>query len=658
MASITVKGKTGDFLIGRDSHYTMHCLFETKETMVQESFGKDVSQLMSALNDVEDFHGIDRTTWHEGPEGQLGEPEESTHSHMVVNIGGDTEDVGHLRDAVDRLREAGGVDPYPWRTVPALDEPFDSQRNAVSALHLLEFKLAIGRILSASEWSRGELTFGQSFVASGFNAGEVIKTVSFSGWRRAASSRDDARETVEEILRTAPFFTVGISFKTIGRIERTKIFGRGGGDEDVQTPGSVPTSDIDELGSLSTVWTPGIQGFETDPVFPDNVNSTDPTAYKRAGVTISILRQDDPEGTDTLEPFEEKFDGYWNIQARSEPSVTIVPFVGIPLASALVTEYYSEIQGSGVTERRFTNYLSDRYGLGGQAQQVGGDFCNDYTIQTFSEVQSVLPGKPDSLILTEFRGITPFVRIGYPRGVIPGSSLGGDIFIPLNNYTPAEGSTIGYLTGDGEGETESVRGPCWPPDKVDPTTDCPQIQYTAQALQAPDDISNYDWQGLSSDPLLGKDPATIGDDPGDHDELYEFIATHGGIFDPTTVPPASWRKYLFMFPTQLDKIDYMETLNPGLSGETDFSWMPQSISRKFRSFLDKDITPPESMAGYERQVNKSVFVRAESTGSMGHRIHADLSLPPFSSGNDEWLYWKKDDGAAGSPFEEVVRRVS
>lgn len=142
--------KTSDFLIGPSSHYWVEAW--KHRTYTPGGMGEDLNSCLSALNRVERFLGLSESTWHTTEDGKLGDPAKWKCPHMMVNIGGDTGSVGTLRDAIERLRTEGGVEPYPWEATPTreiLIDPatFHRFERGVSVVPLLETKLSAGRIL-------------------------------------------------------------------------------------------------------------------------------------------------------------------------------------------------------------------------------------------------------------------------------------------------------------------------------------------------------------------------------------------------------------------------------------------------------------------------------------------------------------------------------
>ena len=130
--------------------------------------GQDLEDCLAALNAVEAALGITATQWHPnyGTQSSHGIP------HMVVRIPG-VADKTYIRDAVDRLRSAGGAPAFPWAYTPGTTESeFSGPGRGRSERHILELKEAIGRIISTGTITSSYVYSGGYYPGHDFNYGE------------------------------------------------------------------------------------------------------------------------------------------------------------------------------------------------------------------------------------------------------------------------------------------------------------------------------------------------------------------------------------------------------------------------------------------------------------------------------------------------------
>lgn len=157
---ISVTGKTTGFLIGVNSHY--HCAGAYRSRIAPE-FANDLFGIKTNLNRIEQFFGLEESVYTVN----LPDPRDSAHPHLIVAIGGDVNNVGTLREAIDRVREAGGAPEWTWYTVPTLADlrdRFHSPKNALSVAAILEMKYALGRLSNAGPVAVKYVGFRQHYI--------------------------------------------------------------------------------------------------------------------------------------------------------------------------------------------------------------------------------------------------------------------------------------------------------------------------------------------------------------------------------------------------------------------------------------------------------------------------------------------------------------
>lgn len=157
---ITVTGKTSDYLITKDSHYACTQAYRAR---LSPEFANDLFGIKTNLNRIEQFLGIEESVYTHN----LLDPRDAKHPHLIVAIGGDVNNVGTLREAIDRVRLSGGAPVWTWYTVPSiadLRDRFHSPKNALSVAAILEMKLALGRLSNAGPVAVKYLGFRQWYI--------------------------------------------------------------------------------------------------------------------------------------------------------------------------------------------------------------------------------------------------------------------------------------------------------------------------------------------------------------------------------------------------------------------------------------------------------------------------------------------------------------
>ena len=597
--SFSVTGLASGYRITRSSHYRMRQAYFDPLTG-NEGLGQDYEEIMSALNEVEEWLGISKTTW----DSTMGSPLTSDTMHQCVYVGGDSDQTGFLRDAVDRLRSAGGVAAWTWLITPGAETYADNwgdKKNGVSILHVLELKMAVGRIVNpeGGAWGVGHLVLRRDYRPRYQNSVDDKNIF----W---AEYTDHVHEGFR--LEAQPVFEMYTSWATQGRFIRGRTYER---DEQFLTGYPDPSPRL--VADVTQIWWPGIRPWWGQILGPNESGEhSDQFAAKAGGLTVYIFRNNtDGSGSSGR--------GYEDIETRHTDLWELVDDNGTPTTPADPITFGSINDSIGISKaggvcntvgphrvRRF--YYGGGYGT---YNYWSGEFPIDNT-----DWQMVAAGA------------------GYVNGQAP--------------YNYLSSGWLGWAHNSGETRD---------PDSIYPD---PAPTYASSLGGTPDDHTQVGagaWHHSNDDPLRGiagnLEGASELQINNYYATLHDRLFLEAAEFDPAVTSP---KKYVWCVPNSgVDVSEFVDSSSPGVN------FVPNDI---YQAFIGATNTvafnlpdPPAELNTHEWYVTDEVGARANVNGWIHSKKFGDVSPTGLQSSGGSWLVWTGANGANGSPFEECVTKT-
>lgn len=632
MPSITLTGKTSGYLLDQTSKYApLQMWVKPKARALIE----DIVRVKERLNSVEQYLGIAKTTW----TSTMGAP--SIHAHYIVRIGGDASNLGTLREAVDRLRDSGNVDPWEWHFNPTFAETQTdayTHRSVVSNIAILELYLAIGRIVGGN--NIGNISTGGAWMEH-YPYG-IAPSDSDEVYRVNASPLDafglPALTPGEAELFEAFSATVGWEIHGLySRGHHVEKQPGGYGDWVFNSVdwGSIYPPDLKRKHLPGTRW----DGAEIKRESP---------AAAYGGCRITIFRQDDADDAATgaaLEPIETAYSDLWEYVDRSGQSAG----GGDPTALAepeIISE--RQVRGGAVTTQGAARFRILQYpNTGRQVRYIfEGDFEKTTLVDGF-------PDTPDA--------VDEFGPLNLPEQWVASAGVydfGGQDIMRGYGYCPLNSPVWAH----------NVAGRV--PGGIYEYPEPPPQAYHFQALD-PDEstasgwsFGTCSWRSSDDSPFTGMGYPWDSDDPGEEktpeeqaEALLGNLSGSGGnitspTFDPATTTP---RKYFWMFPPRLDTPDVGNTHRP--TGKYD--GLTTSLTSRFDQEVARiqgNLRLQTSLTGDEYYVEEEGCVSAQGLGFIDERQGAVITLATQDYTGARWLCWQSPGTNGHSPLEEAVAR--
>lgn len=636
MAVIELTRKEADFLVGRESHYAPQQLWYAPAT--KGGILADLVHVMEALNTVEDWLGISRTTW----SSTMGNPLQTNRVHYWVRVGGDVNNLQTLREAIDRLRLAGEVDAWTWYFAPSVSDLRtgkcqNMRRLAYSNLVNFEYLLAIGRIVGGGfgGLAQNVITVSHHPYAWLVDAAAYGAYYQLNGGGRFSFMGPGERTNLN-VFDFTNFWQTG------GRLSREYWLSR---------QPTTPIEDPEEspnVHSTYTLFQPGLR----NPTEEDLEQTGFSTTLANALLTMPIYMQtDEGDLSEDLEAIETAHQDLWEYVDR-EGSAGSSGLEISEIESAVDTSYIA-----GVVNRQGTAKYKDYYN----------------------------PGPPSEIEFTyfgEFEMITTTSGMEDPPAVVDEPATGFDLDEAWGNVTRLSQDILGRGPG-----YVNLNSPVWEHNeanrsKVANTTfpePAPKYFHT-QRLNSDyrvegTHVGSGAWRTSNVSPFTGTGYPYDSDDPEDEkttEEVLEIllsrlrgIAGDGGgpggsaVFDPTTQSP---QKYFWCFPSfpfasEDGAIPDLATVFRPNAGD-EYDGVPLQCRTAWRSALNtpgwdgfKDtLSAGESnfAQAYQAHCLAEGYVKADRT--------ADLTVPEGTGGRGRWLCWMSPGSNGASPFEEISPR--
>lgn len=618
--TLTLTGKTSGYTLTLDSYYAPYQLWSKRVSDL--GLVEDLRRVMEALNRVESWLGISETTWSTT---MGGAPSNVNGIHYAVRIGGDANNLGTLREAIDRLRSEGGVDPWTWYFAPTSDDlwnNFHVHRNCLSSIAILEYFIAIGRVVGTGnvgevgwiDWSVHHHPFKNPKTGAAEEFYEV--GVGGLGGHPGTFSGMDV-------------YTFGNYWETFGYFSKTQSERRGSGvawDESI---------DIDEGSEFDYP-----AGLNFDPTFnPDEDryprNDCQAAVYGRVFV---IKDYEDIEREDAIEAFENAYSDLWDYvfkedQTDSGDELEIGTIQQTEDISSIVSiechkgaaSYLSEITP---TYQRET--YAGEYGTTVHYDGAGAPVQYDEGGLNFTE-QWMTPNRQFGPYFFDAGWSIPDVNINSPmwqhnaanRPLVPNTVWPSGTpeyfhFRTFDDATYEEATTLpqGNWRNSNDNPFESVGYPYRSSDAVGDASD----ESTANTV-----LGNL--SGEAGSP----------------------------IFTPGEETP---RKYFWVWvEAHVRQPDLASTLRPQLGAEydgilTDVS-LPWGQWKNFNGWTTKTRLNPYEF-GWDQHLRGSIY----GGGYIRAVRRANMTFPTNGQATGKWIVWNSAGTNGHSPFEECVTRFT
>lgn len=608
--TLIITGKSTGFTLVSESHYAPRQLWY--EVVSPGGFVNDLMHVMEALNAVENYLGITLTTW----TSTLGNPLGAVTPFYAVRIGGSASDVGTFREAIDRLRLAGNVDPWTWYFAPTKEDlwsNFPSRRNAMSSITILEYLIAIGRIIGTGGSTVGTTNitcFHQPYVDTGSGFDDYY---AYAGGGRYTLTQGE-RENYE-VFRFVNYWI------TSGHMRRDQILSRRFSTPNSDADGS-PNVYYDESTKL-----PALSDFREGYL-----------VECAAQLDMPIFKWFDFTEGGVIENFEDFYDDLWELVDRSggESSGD-----GLELSEVDSSSDISFIAGvctsQGPVRFRFST-------PGGESLQYVYEGEFEMTSETSGMDSVPALDEYGALDLTEIWG-TVEGYTGTVMGVGPGNV---NLNSPVWEHNEGNRVNVPYTT------FPEPAPRCFHAQQIKPENRIEQEHIGAGV-----------WRTSNTDPFEGLD-----DLPTDEDKMSTLlsrlrgIAGDGGgeggstVFDPSYQEPNAyfWCFPSYPFASGDGAIPDLATVFRPTPGGT-FDGIPQDVATEWRTrsgvngWVTKSTLDPHEevfQQGFTLNLEARAYIEAKRT--------ATINFPALGSSDSKWLVWTSAGSNGHSPFEECVTR--
>jgi len=629
---ITLTGKTGGYLVDRNSFYYVN---QWESNIISVRLFTDLDNVLRKLNAVENHIGISRTTW-PTTLGGVGTSTTPEHIHYIVRIGGDANNLGTLRDAVDRLRTEGDVPAWNWNFNPTIEDTWErphSHKCVVSTIAVLELLLAIGRIVASGGVSYTTLSFGsQPFLDPA-----VIRHGGGGYFTPIRGTFDDF-----------PVFRFSQRWRNEGykfrRINRQRL------REQRFTPEGTPEwVNVDlEQNNTDFEWSPGLRKSTPEDAamgysHPDRLTSL---------MEVALFRTND--GGTGLEPIEEAHQNLWFYKDGAGDDEDESVSLGEPQRKRDYSYTASCVLSVGPHRAQAFNRVSD----GKIIESYDGfwDFEAADDSPDFETQFGGMDGKPDLAI--QMREYAPTLPPGVDTawGLNSGLNSGGTF------DTTFDSPVWEHNASRRAAYASYLRSVEWP--KSSKFLYGVNLPGDGRQRNEGRHIDRGQWRTSNSDPLedalplVEHNPALVRESA---ESILKVLTLQGAIFDPEVYGPQNLRKYWWCYPNDFGTTGSDLYLHPFLpngestqmagypTGVTD-AWL--RLSRRAEPSMDYPNLSSGVYTNWLAELGHVVY--AETRGDIDAERTADLRFPPPQSAR--WLVWTSPGTNGNSPLEEAVRR--
>lgn len=612
--------KVSGFLVKPGSHYWLNMLNHTHIRV--SGVGADLNAVLAAINDVERFLGLSVSTWHTTLDGKLGDPAKWIAPHQMVNLGGNSANVGTLREAVERCRDARSEVPaWSWKACATramfLDPAqFHRFELGVSAAGLLELYEAAGRIVKSGGRHSYQIHLHRDI-------------------RRSANmTASDCEGTYSVGVGPSP---IGMGTDGKPRVwQMDRLMGTSGYYEEQHnaTRGIYPRPEPQPPDETSVITRHVIPGFRTCPgnfaaANPTGESSWEAPDYGAVGLGdlyVRIFKLSDEEDDD-IEAFEAANTDKWELLG----------------ASGVVDGVVSQLADL----EKPTNYFRT-YGVAAKT----GPAMNEFGV------------RPVDIPFSRWSGILGWESTPYHFAYAT----------PQDYY--------GSLCGAGAGPdcdwvwTAQTQGPGWPhltpamtdqsvypmgkPMPLFPITNADAITDFTDGGLGP--MGNMTWRTSAQDPMEGYYPDeydyTVA---GAHRTALRAIMSrlNSGTEINVGVVPAGYvwawpAPGTFTGPASLDFMEWQATDSPGGSGSPSWSVIePPALIDAFEGYIDEAEFDPVTRDLEPWVTRRYERFRAEymCVNQMKCEVTCETVPTDGVASGDSWLYWTEDE------LSEAVARV-
>lgn len=618
-------GKTSGYLVDKKSFYAPGQLWYRLAS--KAGICADLVRVMTALNDVEDWIGISRTTW----TSTLGSPASSQFPHYSVRVGGDAANCATFREAIDRVRLNGGASAWDWKFART-----KNQNALLSAIIVFEYFLAIGRIVGG-----GYGNVARTYITVSHHPyGYLIDQESYGDYYQLNGGGRFSLVAPGERLNEN-IFDFANYWVTKGSIDRSQWLSRTSGTD----PRDEDLSPTDH--SRYTINEPGLR-VPTQTDIDRNHSTTEAAAL----LTMPIYMGVESSGlNDSLEALEEAHPDKWNYIDKSDDGDYYGDFSLTNPESSVDISYIA-----GVVTTQGTAKFREGYTFDPTTPffEYYGDYEQEQTVSGMEAAPQSVDQPSTGFNLTEVWATAD----NYTARIAPDGPGYVNLNSPLWKHNEANRVNVPYTTFP-EPAPEAFHG----------------LRLRSGYRTEGTPIGTGVWRTSHVSPFTGTGYPYDSDDPNDEkttEEVLEIllsrlrgIAGEGGgpggsaVFDPITQDP---QKYFWCFPSfpfaSGDGAipDLASALRPNANDQLD--GVPSSCRAAWTAARNIHGWDPDRDSLSRGELNYSQVFAADclAEGYIKADRTADIRFPSTSGSRGRWLVWDSYGTNGDSPFEEVVNR--